>query len=304
MKRAITTLGVLGLTAFAVAAPAVADRGSGGGGRDEGSDDKVVICHAGSNSGRFEANTVAVPGFNGHDGHSKDIIPPSDGMEYGQNWDDAGKAIYARGCLVPVDPPVVVPPVDPPVVVVPPADPPVEETPVDPPVVVVPPANPPVVVLPPANPPAEVPPADPPVEETPVDPPVVVVPPAEEQPVGPPVEETPVDRPVVVVPPADPPAEVPPADPPAEERPVDPPVVEQEQPAGTEQEAGAPQAAAEAPESAAVTTSLGTNPGYNAQTVAGAPGTAPSWLAGLGSLMTAGAAVALRRRSRRTSLAD
>jgi hypothetical protein len=242
MKRAITTLGVLGLTAFAVAAPAVADRGSGGGGRDEGSDDKVVICHAGSNSGRFEANTVAVPGFNGHDGHSKDIIPPSDGMEYGQNWDDAGKAIYARGCLVPVDPPVVVPPVDPPVVVVPPADPPVEETPVDPPVVVVPPANPP--------------------------------------------------------------AEVPPANPPAEEQPVDPPVVEQEQPAGTEQEAGAPQAAAEAPESAAVTTSLGTNPGYNAQTAAGAPGTAPSWLAGLGSLMTAGAAVALRRRSRRTSLAD
>ena len=125
MKRAITTLGVLGLAALAVAAPAVADRGG-----DD--DDKVVVCHAGSgsNSGHFSAITVAVPSLNGHDEHGADIIPPNVGMDYGQNWDAVGRAIHANGCVVadvdvpPVVPPVVVPPVVPPVVVDPPVDPP------------------------------------------------------------------------------------------------------------------------------------------------------------------------------------
>ncbi|WP_258061780.1 LPXTG cell wall anchor domain-containing protein [Arthrobacter sp. ZGTC412] len=166
MKRAITTLGVLGLAAFAAAAPAVADRG----GAD---DDKVVVCHAGSgsNSGHFSTITVAVPSMNGHDEHGADIIPPNDGMEYGQNWDAVGRAIHAAGCVVtnvdvpPVVPPVVVPPVVPPVVVNPPVvnppvvKPPVVDAPVVPPVVVVQPVDPPAVAPPVANQPVVNPPA-------------------------------------------------------------------------------------------------------------------------------------------------
>ena len=226
MKRAITTLGVLGLAAIAVAAPAVADRGD-----DE--DDKIIICHAGSgsNSGHFTANSVAVPSLNGHDEHSKDIIPPNDGMDYGQNWDAVGQAIHANGCVV--LPPVVVQPIDVPPVVTPPVDvPPVEVPPVD-----VPPAGA-LVVLP---------------EQS------VVVP----------------EQPAAVLPQA----EVP--------------------------QAGVPQAAAAAPATGATASTIqGTNQGYNAQTAVGGSDSAPSWLAGLGALLTAGAAVAFRRKSRAMPLAD
>ncbi len=185
MKRAITTLGVLGLSALAVAAPAVADRG----GADN---DKVVVCHAGSgsNSGHFSAITVAVPSLNGHDEHGADIIPPNVGMDYGQNWDAVGRAIHANGCVVadvdvpPVVPPVVVPPVAPPVVVTPPVvNPPVVNPPVGKPPVVHKPVVPPVVVVPPVEPPAVAPPvANQPVVENPpagapaVNPPTVVPP--------------------------------------------------------------------------------------------------------------------------------
>ncbi|MGF9647917.1 hypothetical protein AAIH32_08095 [Pseudarthrobacter oxydans] len=156
MKRAITTLGVLGLAAFAVAAPAVADRGS-----DD--DNKIVICHAGSgsNSGHFTENLVAVPGMNGHDNHPEDIIPPHDGMEDGQNW-AAGSATHANGCKVPT---VVVPPVDnPPGGNTPVENPPGGNTPVENPAVVVQPVEPQVVT--------------PVVEQSPVVPPAAVAPPA------------------------------------------------------------------------------------------------------------------------------
>jgi hypothetical protein len=157
MKRAITTLGVLGLAAFAVTAPAVADTGGASG---SGPDDKIIICHAGSgsNSERFTVNSVAVPSLNGHDGHAADIIPPNDGLENGQNWDAVGQAIHLHGCVAPVDekPPVVVPPVEEKApVVVPPVDVPmampvetplVETTVVTP--VVIPPVEQPVVVPP------------------------------------------------------------------------------------------------------------------------------------------------------------
>ncbi|MFF1252438.1 hypothetical protein ACFVYC_08080 [Pseudarthrobacter sp. NPDC058329] len=118
MKRAITTLGVLGLAALTAAAPAAADRGGG----DD--DDKIVICHtgSGSNSGHFSAITVAIPSLNGHDRHGADIIPPNDGMDDGQNWNAAGRDIHAKGCETPG---AVVPPADVlPVVVNPPVVPP------------------------------------------------------------------------------------------------------------------------------------------------------------------------------------
>jgi hypothetical protein len=240
MKRAITTLGVLSLAAFAVAAPAVADRGS--------DDDKIVICHAGSgsNSGQFTENMVALPGLNGHDNHPADIIPPHDGMEQGQNW-AAGSATHANGCKVST---VVVPPVE----------------------------NPPA-----GNPPVENPPAvNPPAGNTPVENPGGV-----NQPVVEPQIVTPVVEQYAVVPPA---AVAPPAA----------AVVVPQQPAAAQPRAAAPQRAAAAP---AATTSLGTNQGYNAQTAVGGSDSPPSWLAGLGALFAAGAAVAFRRRSRTLPLA-
>jgi hypothetical protein len=157
MKRTFATLGVLGLAAFAVAAPAMAD-----GGGD--TDDKIIICHAGSgsNSGHFTMNSVAVPSLNGHDLHGADIIPPIDGLEDGQNWGDTGRAIYANGCVTPVPeeeekPPVEVPPVVvPPVVEQPVVETPVVETPVVETPVIAPPVQ--VVVVPPvAVPPAAAP---------------------------------------------------------------------------------------------------------------------------------------------------
>ena len=62
--------------------------------------------------------------------------------------------------------------------------------------------------------------------------------------------------------------------------------------------APAPQATVERPVAATGATSLGTNQGYNAQTAVGGSEGTPSWLAGLGALAAAGAAVAFRRRSR------
>ncbi len=246
MKRAITTLGVLGLAAFAVAAPAVADRGS-----DD--DDKIVICHAGSgsNSGHFTENMVALPGLNGHDNHPADIIPPHDGMEEGKNW-DAGSATHANGCKVPT---VVVPPVE---------NPPAGNPPVD---------NPPA-----GNTPVE----NPPVVNTPVENPAGANQPSEPQVVTPVVEQSPVVPPAAVAPPAA-------------------AVVVPEQPVAAQPRAASPQRAAAAH---AATTSLGTNQGYNAQTAVGGSDGAPSWLAGLGALFAAGAAVMVRRKSHTARLAD
>ena len=137
------------------------------------------------------------------------------------------------------------------------------------------PETPPVVV-----PPVVVPPVEQPVVETPpVETPVV------EQPVTQtPAVETPVET-VVVAPVAAPPVQQPVVVPPVTVPPAAAPVVVPRQPAAA---------------GAVATTGLGTNQGYNAQTAVGGSNS-PSWLAGLGALAAAGAAVAFRR-SRRTQL--
>ena len=146
---------------------------------------------------------------------------------------------------------------------------------IDPPVVVDPPVvTPPVVTPPVVTPPVVV---DPPV----VTPPTVVDPPVVTPPIG-------VDQPVV-----QPPAVAPVVNPPA-------PVVAAAapaQPAPAQQVAAAPQAAPQAAPVAAPV-SVGTNQGYNAQTAVDARDGGPAWLAGVGALAAAGAAVAVRRRSR------
>ena len=141
--------------------------------------------------------------------------------------------------------------------------PPVEEPPV---VVETPVEGPPVVV--------ETPVVETPVVETPlVDPPAVT-----------PVVEQPAEVPAVVAPPAT----LPEASAPLGKAPVAAPAPR----AAVQQEA---QATAVTGTTAA--TSQGTNQGYNAQTAVGGSDSAPSWLAGLGALAAAGAAVAVRRRS-------
>jgi hypothetical protein len=227
MKRTIITAGVLGLGLVGLTAPAMA------------ASDNVSLCHAKAGGG-YTSNSIDDSGLHGHDRHGDDIIPPNEHLWGGQNWDAAGIAIHAGGCVAAavVVPPVVVPPVVPPVVV--------------PPIVV---EQPPVV-----EPPAVTPVVDPPVEV-----------------------------PAVVV---EPPAGAPIANPPAAAAPASGAVVVPAQPA-----AAAPQAAPRAGAAATATNSLGTNQGYNAQTAVGGAENSPAWLGGLGALMAAGAAVALRRRS-------
>jgi hypothetical protein len=148
--------------------------------------------------------------------------------------------------------------------------PPVYPT-VDPPVVVVDPpvlvVDPPVVVV---DPPATV--VDPPA--TVVDPPAVVV-----------------DPPATVV---DPPATV--VDPPAT---IEAPVVQVPSTVTPAvQTPAAPAATVQTPaRTGAVAVSQGTNQGFNAQTAVGGAESAPTWLAGLGLMLGAGALVAARRRS-------
>ena len=125
----------------------------------------------------------------------------------------------------------------------------------------------------------------PPGEEPPVYPPVippVVVPPVEPVVVVPPVE------PVVVVPPVEQTVVVPPA---VVEAPVVQAPVVVQAPATTAVTGKTPAA------TGAVAVSQGTNQGFNAQTAVGGSDSAPTWLAGLGVMLGAGAVVAIRRRS-------
>ena len=141
------------------------------------------------------------------------------------------------------------------------------------------------------NPPVDNPPVDnPPVDNPPVDNPPVDNPPVDNPPVdNPPVVNPPVNNPPAVVPPAVtpvvPPAAAPAVAPPAAVTPVVP-----AQPAATQvqQATGAV---------AAAPVSMGTNQGYNAQTAVGGNPASPAWLGGIGALVAAGAAVAIRRRS-------
>jgi hypothetical protein len=133
--------------------------------------------------------------------------------------------------------------------------------------------------LPPGETPPVYPPVDPPVVV--VDPPVVVV--------DPPVVV--VDPPVVVV---DPPAVT--IETPVVETPVVQAPVTTVTP--TVQTPAAPAATVRKPAgTGAVAASQGTNQGYNAQTAVGGAESAPTWLAGLGMMLGAGALVAARRRS-------
>ena len=228
---------------------------------------QVVVCHwDGSTLTPISFNTN---GIGGHDQHAQDIIPPTPNLPAGKNWDNAGKIRYVNQCGAALPPGEVI---DPPVVV-------------DPPVVTPPVVTPPAVVDPPVvTPPVVTPPAvvDPPV----VTPPTVVDPPV----VTPPVV---VDQPVV-----QPPAAAPVVDPPAAVVAAATPA----QPAPAQQVAAAPQVAAQdAPAAAPV--SVGTNQGFNAQTAVDARDGGPTWLAGVGALAAAGAAVAVRRRSRSVNTA-
>ena len=127
-------------------------------------------------------------------------------------------------------------------------------------------------------PPGETPPVYPPVE------PVVVVPPVEPVVVVPPVEQT------VVVPPVEQTVVIPPAATPT----VQTPAVQ----TPTVQTPAAPAATVQTPaRTGAVAVSQGTNQGFNAQTSVGGAESAPTWLAGLGLMLGAGALVAVRRRT-------
>ncbi|MDQ0662343.1 MYXO-CTERM domain-containing protein [Arthrobacter ulcerisalmonis] len=111
MKRTLATLGAVGLAALAVAAPATADNNN------------KSFCHAVGNG--YLTVSISSSGFEGHDRHDGDIIPPGEGLPDGLNW-DTGKAIFANGCVATVPAPPVV--VDTPVT--PPAEEPVVEQPV------------------------------------------------------------------------------------------------------------------------------------------------------------------------------
>lgn len=145
--------------------------------------------------------------------------------------------------------------------------------------------------LPPGETLPEVPDEEPAEEEPVVETPVVETPVVET-----PVVETPVVETPVVQAPA---GETPALTPPAEQSAVVPPAAAP----GVAPQAAAPaapaqRAAVQQPTAVTGATSLGTNQGYNAQTAVGGSASTPSWLAGLGALAAAGAAVALRRRSR------
>lgn len=226
--------------------------------------EKVIVCHSdGSSWTPLEFN---INGLSGHDQHPLDIIPPTS-KSPGKNWTDAGKLLYVAKCA-PLPPGETLPEVDPPV-----EEPPVEEPPVEDPHGEEPPVEEPPVEEPPAG--------EPPAGE---DPPVSGQVPEVEPPAATPVVEQPAEVPAAGAPPAALPA----AGVPAGKAPVAAPA-----PRGKAQQ----QAPARA-EAAPAATSVGTNQGYNAQTAVGGSDSSPSWLAGLGALAAAGAAVAVRRRTR------
>jgi hypothetical protein len=220
--------------------------------------ERVIVCHSDGDS--WKPLEFNVNGLAGHDQHPLDIIPPTS-TSPGKNWTDAGKLLYVDKCAA-LPPGETLPEVDPPADEV---DPPASE--VDPPA-------------------GEV---DPPAVETPEDTPVID--PPGEQPV---VVEQPGEQPVVVEQPgteqptAETPAQAPAAAQPATAAPAAAQVK-------TDKQQGRPTAVTGASPAAS---SMGTNQGYNAQTAIGGSESAPSWLAGLGALAAAGAAVALRRRTR------
>jgi LPXTG-motif cell wall-anchored protein len=79
-------------------------------GADATPNEKVTICHAtSSDTNPYTVNTVDESSIdeqhnrylNGHGDHERDIIPPFRTFP-GRNWDEAGQAIWANGCKVPI----------------------------------------------------------------------------------------------------------------------------------------------------------------------------------------------------------
>ena len=89
---------------------------SSGTDRKKGMSHKHTICHAtGSESNPYVVITPSVSGvYHGHMDHQgdEDIIPPFTykGVQYSQNWDAAGQAIFANGCRPPAPPASTTPP--------------------------------------------------------------------------------------------------------------------------------------------------------------------------------------------------
>lgn len=101
------------------------------GGGNGNNDHKITICHAtGSTTNPYEAISIDLHGLNGHANanhqHTEDIVPANSGtiMPGGQNWTNAGQAVYNNGCEAPDAPPVVPPGVTPPGVTPPGVTPP------------------------------------------------------------------------------------------------------------------------------------------------------------------------------------
>ena len=72
---------------------------------------QITICHATSSAKNpfvviHPASAGVAMGHVGHQG-DRDVIPPFTykGRSYSQNWDAAGRAIHANGCVAPVPPP-------------------------------------------------------------------------------------------------------------------------------------------------------------------------------------------------------
>ena len=73
--------------------------------------DKVTLCHAEGNGSWHSITIAPEAGLEGHDGHSRDIIPAftyekgGEVIEYpGKNMGGEGQVIYDKGCVAP-DPP-------------------------------------------------------------------------------------------------------------------------------------------------------------------------------------------------------
>ncbi|MDR6793581.1 hypothetical protein J2X12_002641 [Pseudarthrobacter oxydans] len=220
--------------------------------------ERVIVCHSDGSS--WTPLEFNINGLNGHDQHPLDIIPPTSESP-GKNWTNAGKLLYVEKCAA-------LPPGE-----TLPEEPAEEEPVVETPVVETPVVETPVV----ETPVVETPVVETPVVETPVVETPVVETPVVQTPAGEAPALTPAAEQSVLVPPAAAPGAAPQAAAPV---------------------ASAPRAAVQQPTAVTGATSLGTNQGYNAQTAVGGSGSTPSWLAGLGALAAAGAAVALRRRSR------
>ena len=101
MSRLTITAGALA-TIAALAVPALGANSAAA---------QITICHATSSAKNpfvviHPASAGVAMGHVGHQG-DRDVIPPFTykGKSYSQNWDAAGQAIHANGCVAPATPP-------------------------------------------------------------------------------------------------------------------------------------------------------------------------------------------------------